>query len=165
MANQGLMTNLGKIKQTQRGYHAAIKTHCDGEQYKLLGPSRVNEEHARDDLRRIRTSSEATSTRREGLSAMRATAERLRAEARNTQMSQPRELKGYIQEGPAYSYRARIQYKEGTSTVDIRGPPRTGQRRAEADLTKLRAASQGHETWSRQLRAVQAEVERLIIEA
>ena len=142
MANNHSLAGLGSVVKADKGFKAKIETRDDGEKCKFSGPLRQNEQseqRAYEDLRRIRTSSEEAPSRREGLSAMRSTAERLRAEARNTHMSQPRELKGYIQEGPAYSYRARIQYKEGTSTVDIRGPPRTGQRRAEADLAKLRA--------------------------
>ena len=99
-----------------------------------FGKQNESEQHAYEDLRRIRASSEAASNRREGLIAMRSTAERLRAEARITQSNQPRELKGGIEEGPAYSHRARIQYKENfASVMVIRGPPRTSQRRAEAD--------------------------------
>ena len=47
----------------------------------------------------------------------------------------------------------------------IRGPTRTSRGRADPDWAKLREASQGHDTWTQQLRAVQAEVERLIVQA
>jgi len=58
-----------------------------------------------------------------------------------------------------------MKYHGEPGLHEVVGPTRTSRRRAEADLAKLREASQGHDTWSQQLRAVQAEVEELIIQA
>ena len=87
------------------------------------------------------------------------------AQLRKEATAGPRALVGSIEEGHAHAYRARIKFTEESNTVLIRGPTRTSRRRAETDLAKLREASQGHDTWTQQLRAVQAEVERLIIQA
>ena len=170
MANQRSLAGLGNVVRADKGSKAKIETWHEGEKHKFSGPLRQNEEseqHAYEDLRRIRAAAEAANNRREGLIAMRSTAEELRAEARTAQIEQPREFQGDIEEGVAYSYRARMRYKKDTcsTVVVVRGPTRTSWRRAETDLAKLREASQGHDTWTQQLRAVQAEVERLIIQA
>ena len=158
MANQGALSSLGNVVRAHKGFRAEVNTRYHEERFKITGPSRDNDQQAHDDLRCIRASAEAASSRLDGLGAMRTAAYELR--------NRPREFQGGIEEGLAHSYRARIQCKaDAISTMAIRGPTRGSQRRAEADLARLRAASQGHDTGQQQLRAVQAEVERLSIQA
>ena len=97
MSNQRSLADLGNVVKADKGFKAKIETWDGEEKFKFSGPLRQkneSEQHAYEDLRRIRASSEAASNRREGLIAMRSTAERLRAEATITQSNQPRELKG-----------------------------------------------------------------------
>ena len=167
MAQEGCVTSKGGK------YFVNIDVTCAGTRYHFEGPPRHASQTAQEDLDRIRASAEPTSSRRERLELMQIAAKCIREEAkaarreegRAARSSWPRQLEGGISERPAYSFRARIKHRGEHDTHEIVGPTRTSRRRAEADLTKLRAASQGHETWSRQLRAVQAELEQLIIQA
>ena len=166
MASQSTWTKVGRVTKNHDNYKAEVDTYCLGERYKFTGPPRGSDEHkAFDDLLRIRASAEKASTRAEGLESMRSVAQELRDAAKVAQFNQPRKLEGGIEARSSYSYRARIQYWDPHGYHVIVGPIRTSQRRAETDLAKLREASQGHDTWKQQLRAVQAEVERLIIQA
>ena len=167
------MARDGSVSRKDGQHFAKIDTVYGGDRYYIEGPRRHAEAQARDDLDRIRASAGLVDHRRERLELMRTAAKCIRDEAKAARreegkavrLSRPRELEGGILERPAYSFRARIQYKGERDTHEIIGPTRTSQRRAEADLAKLRDASQGHDTWTQQLRAVQAEVERLIIQA
>ena len=166
MASQSNWAKVGRVTKKHDNYKAEVDTYCLGERYKITGPPRGSDENkALDDLLRIRASAEKASTRAEGLESMRSVAQELRDAAKVAQSNQPRKVEGGIEARPPYSYRARIQYRDTHGYHVIIGPIRTSQRRAEADLAKLREASQGHDTWSHQLRAVQAEVEQLIIQA
>ena len=127
MANQRSLAGLGNVVRADKGFKAKVETWHEGEKHKFSGPLRQNEEseqHAYEDLRRIRAAAEAANNRREGLIAMRSTAEELRAEARTAQIEQPREFQGGIEEGVAYSYRARMRYKKDScsTVVVVRGP-------------------------------------------
>lgn len=158
---QNSWTSLGRIVNRRSCFKAEIDTKHQGLRYYISGPSRgPNEQAALDDLACIRTSAAVSATQLEALQAMKSESQRLLKEAKAT-----RNLQGSVEEGSAYSFRACIQYWDELGKHAVRGPTRTSQRRAETDLTKLREASQGHNTWSQQLRAVQAEVEQLIIQA
>ena len=156
------MAQDGCVSSRNGQYFAKIDTAYDGDRYYIEGPRRHAEAQAQADLDRIRLSAGPSTPRRERLESMRNAAKTIRDAAKT---NRPRELEGGILERPAYSFRARIKYRDARDTCEITGPTRTSKRRAEADLAKLREASQGHDTWSQQLRAVQTEVEHLIIQA
>ena len=82
MANTGPLTSLGNVVRKRKSFMAAIDTKCEDERYSFTGPPRNIEQHAREDLQNMRTSTEGALTRREGLLLMRSTAESLREKAR-----------------------------------------------------------------------------------
>ena len=152
MASQSTWTKVGRVTQNHDNYKAEVDTYCLGERYKVTGPPRGSDEHkAYDDLLRIRASAEQALTRPEGLELMKSMARELRDAATAAQPNQPRKVEGGIETRPPYSFRARIQYWDPHGYHVIIGPIRTSHRRAEADLAKLREASQGHDTWPQQL--------------
>ena len=153
---------LGRVVSKHNQSTAEADTTDLGKRYKITGPPRGHDEQqALDDLLRIRASTDGASTRLEGLQAMRAQAKRLHDEAKASRTSGPRNFEGGIEGGAAYSDLACIQYWDELGKHTVRGPSRTGRRRAEADLAKLRAASQGHDTWVQQVRSLQETAERL----
>lgn len=161
MEQSSSWANLGKIVCRHSCFRAETDTKHQGARHYIAGPSRgPNEQAAHDDLARIRASVAGSATQLEALQKMKSESQRLQMEAKAT-----RKLQGSIEEGSAYSFRACIQYWDEFGKHAVRGPARTSRRRADADLVKLREASQRHDTWPQQLRAVQAEVEQLYIQA
>jgi hypothetical protein len=141
------LENIGRAVSKHNSFKAEIDTFYLGERHKISGPPRgQNEQHAQHDLALIRASALGSAARLEGLQAMRMESLRLQEEAKATRKPQ-----GCIEEGAAYSTRACIQYWDEVGKHAVRGPSRTGRRRAKADLTKLREASQGHDTWEQQI--------------
>ena len=104
MAREGPLSSLGTVAKTRLGFKAIIETRHQGERYKFGGPPRKREQHASDDLHRIRYSAAESSERKEGLLAMQGFATQLRKEA----TAGPRALVGSIEEGYAHAHRARI---------------------------------------------------------
>ena len=124
MAQEGCVTS-------KNGQHFVnIDVTCAGTRYHFEGPQRHAILKAQEDLDRIRASAEPTSSRRERLELMRIAAKCIRDEAKAARReggkaarsSRPRDLEGGILERPAYSSRARIQYRGLTGGECFPGP-------------------------------------------
>ena len=136
-------------------------THA-GTRYHFEGPRRDDLTKAQEDLAYIYSASASGATRAEGLQAMKAAAQNLRndakAAAKNT-------MRGGIKTENADRMFARIQFTYDSVHDEINGPPRQAERRAKADLAKLRQAAQGRATMKESIAAMRQKSRELHQEA
>ena len=130
-------------------------TDNNGSPKEIYGPRRYNERHAQADLERIRAAGAGKPTRETSLEAMAKEAQLLQEHA-----TFEVEAGGIIAVGDVH--RARIQYTDNAgSPKDIYGPRRYNERRAQADLERIRAAGAGKPTHEMSLEAMANEAQVL----
>ena len=113
--------NIGRVVTKHNSFKAEVDTYYLGKRYKISGPSRgQDEQQAQNDLALIRASAGGSESRLEGLQAMKSEAQRLQDIGKGF-----RTFDGGIEEGSAYSNRARIQYWEDSTPHAVRGPVRS----------------------------------------
>ena len=133
------MAHLGDIFEKDGSYFAKVDTKEKGVRYEMKGPLRSGSQAALRDLAAIRSGAAGAPTRSEGLLAMKLVARRLRDEASVA-------MRGGIKTEKSDRIYARIRLAYESVQEEITGPPRQTERRAKADLAKLRQAAQGHAT-------------------
>ena len=143
-------------------------THA-GTRYHFEGPRREDVAKAQEDLTYIYSAAATGATRAEGLQAMKAAAKALRDEAKaaakNVRAATQATTRGSVQNEGATGHYARIQYLEDSKQREFAGPTRRSERRAEADLAKLRQAAQGHATMKESIAAMRQKSRELHHEA
>ena len=137
MARKGCM-----ISKDGQHYVNVDVTHA-GSRYHFEGPRRKDAVKAQEDLTYIYSAAATGATRAEGLQSMMVATKTLRDEAKAAAKNATR---GSIQKEGATGHYARIRYLENSREKEISGPTRRSERRAGADLAKLRQAAQGHVT-------------------
>ena len=152
------MAQLGDIFEKAGSYFAKIDTKEKGVRYAMVGPPRCGAQAALQDLAAIRTGAAGAPTRSEGLQAMERIAKRLRDEAKVA-------MRGGIKTESADRMFARIKLTYDSVHHEINGPPRQAERRAKADLAKLRQAAQGHATMKESIAAMRQKSRELHQEA
>ena len=152
------MAQLGDIFEKAGSYFAKIDTKERGVRYAMVGPPRCGTQAALQDLAAIRTGAAGAPTRSEGLQAMERIAKRLRDEAKVA-------MRGGIKTENADRMFARIKLTYDSLHHEINGPPRQAERRAKADLAKLRQAAQGHATMKESIAAMRQKSRELHQEA
>ena len=130
----------GVIKKDGKSI-AKIETKESGTRFKMVGPPRVDEQQAAQDLSAIRAAADGEATRLAKLQAMQLAAKQLRDGAKAA-------ARGGTKEVEAEGYIARLRYLDNSEEKDIVGPRRATERRAQADLAMLRGAELGHSAWA-----------------
>ena len=133
------MAHLGDVYTSNGKFFAKIETREGGTRFYMEGPRRENSQEAAEDLTHIRAAASGKTTRLEALRAMKLATTRLQQEAKAP-------LRGGTPAVGSDCFAARIQYVEDSIPKSIAGPPRRTERRAKADLAKLRQAAQGQAT-------------------
>jgi hypothetical protein len=145
-------SHLGCISRADDRFFAKVDTQESGE-----GPLRREEKEALHDLDYIRSAAEGDVTQAEVLHSMKLAAKELRdevkAEARVAKLDQEKAkadaktaARGGVKANGSECFTARIQYIEKSVEKELAGPPRRTERRAKADLDKLRKAATGQVT-------------------
>ena len=150
-------SSLGGVQQFY-GIGARIRARVHGDYFRariravgaqgVTGPVRCDKKHAEEDLASIRAVATGQ-TREENLAAMHAEAQRLKdARKRETRQQHERERRlhesGFIEaqkQGRGITFLARLVWTVGGVPQRLDGPCRGDKRRAEEDLSKLRAAA------------------------
>ena len=133
------MAHLGDVYTNEGKHFAKIDKTEAGMRFKMRGPCRDDKQQAAQDLADIRAAASGETTRLEALRAMKLATTRLQKEAKAP-------LRGGTPTVGSDCFAARIQYVEDSIPKSIAGPPRRTERRAKADLAKLRQAAQGQAT-------------------
>ena len=133
------MANWGDVCSHNGKFFAKVEAQVDGIRFYLTGPRRDDENQAGQDLKYIRAAAYGEASRLGELRAMKLAAERLQEEAKIA-------MRGGIKTENADRMFARIQFTYDSVHDEINGPARQSERRAKADLAKLRQAAQGHVT-------------------
>ena len=152
------MAHLGNLYLSNNKFYAKIETWEEGTKFKMFGPRREDKQQATQDLNDIRAAASEGSTRLDGLRAMMLAAKRLQADAKAA-------IRGGTPAVDSDCFAARIQYVEDTLQKSIAGPPRRTERRANADLAKLRQAAQGQATITEGFAVMRAKCRELHQEA
>ena len=132
------MAHLGDVSIRNGQFCATIDKTEAGMRFKMFGPCREDKQHAVRDLAYIRAAATGAPTRLDELRAMKLATKILQDEAKAA-------TRGGIESIGPDRVAARIRF-EDPAEPKIAGPPRRTERRAKADLAKLRQAAQGHVT-------------------
>ena len=178
------MSHLGCISRTDDRFFAKVDTQESGVRYKMEGPLRREEKEALHDLDYIRSAAEGDVTQAEGLHSMKLAAKELRDEVKAQAQVAKLEAKkaankdhekanadgktaarGGVKANGSECFTARIRYIEKSVEKEIAGPPRRTERRAKADLDKLRKAATGQVTTAAGFVAMRAKCKELHEEA
>ena len=133
------MAQLGNVCASKGKVFAKIDVTEAKERFYMEGPRRDAEQQAVQDLTYIRAAASGESTRLGELRAMKCATKRLQDEARAA-------MRGGIKTESADRIFARLKFTCDSVQEEITGPARQSERRAKADLAKLRQAAQGHVT-------------------
>ena len=133
------MANWGNVCSHNGKFFAKVEAQVDGIRFHVKGPRRDDEHHAGQDLKYIRAAASGEASRLGELRAMKLAAERLQDEAKIA-------MRGGIKTESANRIFTRLQFTYDSVQDEITGPARQSERRAKADLAKLRQAAQGHVT-------------------
>ena len=133
------MAHLGDVYTSEGKYFAKIDRTEAGIRFKMRGPRREDQQQAAQDLADIRAAASGEASRLEELRAMKLATERLQEEAKAA-------IRGGTPAVDSNCFVARIKYVEDSIQKSFAGPPRRTERRAKADLAKLRQAAQGQAT-------------------
>ena len=139
MLSEQKMANWGNVCSHNGKFFAKVEAQVDGIRFHVKGPRRDDEHHAGQDLKYIRAAASGEASRLGELRAMKLAAERLQDEAKIA-------MRGGIKTESANRIFARLQFTYDSVQDEITGPARQSERRAKADLAKLRQAAQGHVT-------------------
>ena len=133
------MAHLGGVFTTNGKFFAKIETREGGTRFHMEGPRREDKEQAAQDLSDIRVAASGEASRLDELRAMKLATKRLQEAAKAA-------TRGGIKDVDSDCFVARIKFVEDSVEQEIAGPPRRTERRAKADLAKLREAAQGPTT-------------------
>ena len=147
------LTNLGKVINEQGSFRADAFARDLGSAAHIRGPRRGSQKRAFEDLLIIRAAAAEHTTRMGALQAMQQAAARLKESA-------VAEAGGIaVVDG---EYRARIKYTDNSGLPkEIKAPRRCNERRAQADLERIRAAGAGKPTREMSLEAMAKEAQLL----
>ena len=133
------MAHLGGVFTSNGKFFAKIETREGGMRFHMEGPRREDKQQAAQDLTDIRAAASGKATRLDELHAMKLATKRLQENAKAA-------IRGGTPAVDSDCFAARIKYVEDSIQKSIAGPPRRTERRAKADLAKLRQAAQGQAT-------------------
>ena len=131
------MAQPGNVYASNGRFLAKIDTTEKGKRFYMEGPRREDKQHAIEDLTDIRAAASGRATRLDKLLAMKLATKRPQEEAKAA-------LRGGTPAIGSDCFAARIKYVEDSTQKSTSGPPRRTERRAKADLAKLRQAAQAH---------------------
>ena len=131
------MAQLGNVYTSNGKFFAKIDTTEARKRFYMEGPRREDKQHAIEDLTDIRAAASGRATRLDKLLAMKLATKRPQEEAKAA-------LRGGTPAIGSDCFAARIKYVEDSIQKSTSGPPRRTERRAKADLAKLRQAAQAH---------------------
>ena len=153
-------SDLGNVVNNQGDYRAELFIRELGSAKQIRGPRRgQDKKRAFEDLVAIRNAAVDQPTRLAALQAMSRMAAQLREEAGADSRAGAGSI--YAVDG---GHRARIKYTDDGDR-EIKGPRRCNERRATADLEKMRAAAASKTTRRERFEAMQQEAKRLQTEA